>query len=112
MQRNLEYFDEFLENGESLSDEEFLRYSLEYVEFIHNNIGKYGFTEEFAAESEKAHREFEEAYHAEKKAKRALEIADEKLAKSAAAYDEAMAEIMEKGGKPIPIYTNLPKRRN
>ena len=78
MQRSLEYFDDFLENGESYSDEEFLGYSRDYVEFL-SVISASQYYPRNGCQQEKDHREFEEAYYAEKEAKRQLEIAAKKL---------------------------------
>lgn len=112
MEYDLEYFDEFLENPESFSDEEFLEIGGQLVEFMRTNIGKHNITEEMADDWEQQHLTFKEDYEAAQEAQRQLEIAERKVEESTAKFDEALVKAMEKNrGKPIPMFANLPKKR-
>lgn len=112
MRYDWKFFEKFADNPESYSDEEFLEIMPLFIEFMRINQEIVGFTDEQIDEAVQRHEDFAESYEVAKRAEKELELADERVERSLDNYEEAVFKAMEQnGGKPIPVFLNLPKKK-
>jgi len=112
MKYDWKFFEKFLDNPEAYSNEEFLEIMPHLIEFMRKNQETFGFTDEIINDAVKQHEVFAKSYEEAKRAERELELADKKVEQSLDNFEKAAFAAMEKnGGKPIPVFLNLPKKK-
>ncbi|HYP50175.1 MAG TPA: hypothetical protein VEQ34_04480 [Pyrinomonadaceae bacterium] len=112
MKYDWEFFENFLDNIEDYSDEEFLEIMPLFVEFMRTNQQLMGFTDEQINDAANHLAEFAEKYEDARRAERELEMANKKVEQSLDNLEEALVDAMEhNGGKPVPMFVNLPPKK-
>jgi hypothetical protein len=113
MKYDVKYFDDFFEDPDSFSDEDYLEKSKEFLVFMKENIGSHNITQEIIDDWEEHCIGFEQDLAEQRELMRKLKTVDIDIEMKAIKLDEALTRAMEaNGGKPIPMFINLPKRHN
>lgn len=112
MKYDWKFFQNFIENIESYSDEEILEITPLWIAFMRQHQEILGFTDEHIDGMVKKHEAFVQSCEKAKRADEALELANKKAEESLDVLEEALFDAMEKNdGKPIPMFLNLPKKK-
>jgi hypothetical protein len=113
MKYDWKFFENFLDNIENHSDEEVIEIMPLWIAFMRQHQKILGLTDEHINSAAEKHEAFVQSYEDAKRAERELELANKKADESLDVLEEALFDAMEKnGGKPIPMFLDLPKKKN